>query len=160
MPLEVSSILERLKKEPRDIARQGANFENVLPAPERLQFYIVPRNKKTEMLKFNWFYCAPVHSMKRMCTKPQEIVYENTHAQHKEFRSQRALLKTLPQPKESRGHCDTKGFPLDQCAKVTSAPQILEEIWCFPDGLVIRKVHPCEGNTSFFVNCKQPTSLF
>ena len=71
---------EKAKKRPnRDIARQDVNFENVLPVWERLQFYIVPRNKKTEMLKFNWFYCAPVHSMKRMCTNPQETVYENTH---------------------------------------------------------------------------------
>ena len=146
------------KRANRDIARQGVNFENVLPVLERLQFYSVQQLRKTEMLKFNWFYYAPLHNMKWMCTKPQETLYENTHAQHKEFRSQRALLKTLPQPKESRGHCDTKGFPLDQCAKVTSAPPFFEETWCFPDDLVIRKVHPCSRNTSFFENSKPPTS--
>ena len=92
------------KRANRDIARQGVNFENVLPVWEQLQFHSVQQLRKTEMLKFNWFYCALVHNMKWMCTKPRETVYENTHAQHKEFRSQRALPKTLPRPKESRGH--------------------------------------------------------
>jgi len=57
------------------------------------------------------------------------------------------------------GHCDFKGFPLDQCAKVTSAPPILEEIWCFQSGLVLHESHPYGENTSVLGNRKPPTSI-
>ena len=70
------------KRTNRDIARQGANFENVLPVWERLRFYVAQQDQKSEMVKFNWFSCVPVHTMKRVCTKPQETLYENTHAQN------------------------------------------------------------------------------
>ena len=43
------------KRANRDIARQGVNFENVLPVWERLQFYVAQQDQKAEMLKFNWF---------------------------------------------------------------------------------------------------------
>ena len=43
------------KRANRDIARQGVNFENVLPVWERLQFYVTQQYQKAEMLKFNWF---------------------------------------------------------------------------------------------------------
>ena len=56
-------------------------------------------------------------------------------------------------------HCGLKGFPLDQCAKVTSAPPILEEIWCFQSGLVLHESHPYGENTSVLANCKPPTSI-
>ena len=39
----------------RDIARQGVNFENVLPVWERLRFYVAQQDQKSEMVKFNWF---------------------------------------------------------------------------------------------------------
>ena len=43
------------KRANRDIARQGVNFENVLPVWERLQFYAAQQDQKAEMLKINWF---------------------------------------------------------------------------------------------------------
>ena len=42
---------------------------------------------------------------------------------------------------------------------MTSAPPILEEIWCFQSGLVLHESHPYGGNTSVFGNCKPPTSI-